>query len=161
MGKIKVIAPEGFSEHAVSENVIAGNAMSRRAIYMFGALLPRNERGGVTVGLGQTTSTGTSSLVLPTELISKTDTVLDIDGVKMEFQMTPGTEAPAEINTWSPQFKAMWMAGNSTNTMHNILTLRGAKVSVSAFFLKKASQLGILVHKGIHRSCVRGENWES
>lgn len=127
-GRIQVIAPEGFSEHAVSENIIAGNAMSRRAIYMFGALLPRNERGGVTGGLGQTTSTGTTSLVLPTQFISKTGTLLDIDGVKMEFQMTPGTEAPAEMNTWFPQFKAMWMAENTTNTMHNILTLRGAQV---------------------------------
>ncbi|MGL4318965.1 MAG: alkyl/aryl-sulfatase [Pseudomonas sp.] len=127
-GKIKVFAPDGFSEHAISENVIAGNAMSRRAIYMYGAMLPRNAQGGVNGGLGQTTSTGTTTLVLPTDLITKTGEVVTVDGVQMEFQMTPGTEAPAEMNTWFPQFKAMWMAENSTNTMHNILTLRGAQV---------------------------------
>ena len=127
-GKIRVIAPEGFSEHAISENVIAGNAMSRRAIYMYGALLPRNERGAVSAGLGQTTSAGNISLVLPTESVSKTGTQLLVDGVQMEFQMTPGTEAPVEMNTWFPQFKAMWMAENVSATMHNILTLRGAQV---------------------------------
>lgn len=127
-GKIKVLAPEGFSEHAISENVIAGNAMSRRAIYMYGALLPRNARGGVNGGLGQTSSAGTTTLVLPTDFIEKTGQAVTIDGITMEFQMTPGTEAPAEMNTYFPQFKAMWMAENSTNTMHNILTLRGAQV---------------------------------
>lgn len=125
---VKIIAPEGFTEHAVSENVIAGNAMARRAIYMYGALLPRNPQGGVNGGLGQTTSTGVPSLILPTHLITKTGEEMTIDGVKMTFQMTPGTEAPAEMNTWFPQYKALWMAENTTNTMHNILTLRGAQV---------------------------------
>ena len=128
---IKVIAPEGFTEHAISENVIAGNVMSRRAIYMYGSLLPRNERGAVNAGLGQTNSTGTNTLVLPTEFIHKTDTpdtLLVVDGVTMRFQLTPGTEAPAEMNTYFPDFQALWMAENSTNTMHNILTLRGAQV---------------------------------
>jgi alkyl sulfatase BDS1-like metallo-beta-lactamase superfamily hydrolase len=124
----QVIAPEGFTEHAVSENVIAGNAMGRRAVYMYGALLPRNAQGGVNGGLGQTVSTGVPSLIVPTKLITKTGEALDIDGVKMVFQMTPGTEAPAEMNTWFPQHKALWMAENTTNTMHNILTLRGAQV---------------------------------
>ena len=127
-GRIKVIAPEHFTEHAVSENVIAGNAMSRRAVYMFGAMLPRNERGGVNGGLGQTNSTGTSTLVVPNQSIGKTGETVKLDGVTMVFQMTPGTEAPAEMNTYFPQFKAMWMAENSTNTFHNILTLRGALV---------------------------------
>jgi alkyl sulfatase BDS1-like metallo-beta-lactamase superfamily hydrolase len=127
-GKVRVFAPEHFTEHAVSENVIAGNVMSRRAIYMYGALLPRNEFGGVNGGLGQTTSTGTGTLVIPTDIVKKTGEEHVVDGVKMVFQMTPGTEAPAEMNTWFPQFKAMWMAENSTNTMHNILTLRGAQV---------------------------------
>ncbi|WP_265436899.1 alkyl/aryl-sulfatase [Aeromonas media] len=124
----QIIAPEGFTEHAVSENVIAGNAMGRRAVYMYGALLPRNAQGGVNGGLGMTTSTGLPSLIVPTKLITKTGEALDIDGVKMVFQMTPGTEAPAEMNTWFPQHKALWMAENTTNTMHNILTLRGAQV---------------------------------
>lgn len=127
-GKIKIIAPEGFTEHAISENVIAGNAMSRRAIYMYGALLPRNPEGGVNAGLGQTTSTGTPTLIEPTDIISKTGEKRTIDGVDMVFQMTPGTEAPAEMNTHFPQFKAMWMAENTTATLHNILTLRGAVV---------------------------------
>ncbi|MDM5123345.1 MBL fold metallo-hydrolase [Aeromonas rivipollensis] len=124
----QIIAPEGFTEHAVSENVIAGNAMGRRAVYMYGALLPRNAQGGVNGGLGQTVSAGEPSLLVPTKLITKTGEELDIDGVKMVFQMTPGTEAPAEMNTWFPQHKALWMAENTTNTMHNILTLRGAQV---------------------------------
>ena len=127
-GKVRVFAPEHFTEHAVSENVIAGNVMSRRAIYMYGALLPRNEFGGVNGGLGQTTSTGTGTLVIPDVEVKKTGEEHIVDGVKMVFQMTPGTEAPAEMNTYFPQFKAMWMAENSTNTMHNILTLRGAQV---------------------------------
>ena len=127
-GKVQIIAPEGFTEHAVSENVIAGNAMGRRAVYMYGAVLPRNARGGVNGGLGQTTSSGSSTLILPTLDITKTGQEVDIDGVKMIFQMTPGSEAPAEMNTWFPQKKALWMAENTTNTMHNVLTLRGALV---------------------------------
>jgi alkyl sulfatase BDS1-like metallo-beta-lactamase superfamily hydrolase len=126
--KIKIIAPEHFSEHAISENVIAGNVMSRRAIYMYGAMLPRNAQGGVNGGLGQTTSTGTATLILPTDIIKKTGQEMTIDGVKMVFQMTPGTEAPAEMNTYFPELKALWTAENATNTMHNILTLRGAQV---------------------------------
>jgi alkyl sulfatase BDS1-like metallo-beta-lactamase superfamily hydrolase len=127
-GKVRIIAPEGFMEEAVSENVIAGTAMGRRAIYMYGSLLPRGERGGVSAGLGQTTSTGTISLIAPTDTITKTGQELTIDGVRMVFQMTPGTEAPAEMNTWFPQWNALWMAENVQNTLHNLYTLRGAKV---------------------------------
>ena len=126
--KVRIIAPEHFTEHAISENVIAGNAMSRRAIYMYGALLPRGPEGAVNSGLGASNSVGTATLIVPTDIITKTGQELTIDGVKMVFQMTPGTEAPAEMNAYYPQFKAMWMAENSTNTMHNILTLRGAQV---------------------------------
>ncbi len=138
-GKVQILAPEHFSEHAISENVIAGNAMSRRAIYMYGALLPRDATGGVNGGLGQTTSTGTAGLIEPTREIKKTGEAVTIDGVQMVFQMTPGTEAPAEMNTYFPQFRAMWMAENSTNTLHNVLTLRGAQVRDP---LKWASYLG-------------------
>ncbi|MEB3021212.1 alkyl/aryl-sulfatase [[Mycobacterium] crassicus] len=127
-GKVKVIAPVNFVEDVVDENVIAGNAMSRRAVYMYGALLPRDAQGGVNAGLGQTISTGKPSLVIPTDIVSTTGTKLTVDGVEMVFQMTPGTEAPTEMNTFFPQFKAMWMAENTTNTMHNLLTLRGAQV---------------------------------
>jgi len=127
-GKVKIFAPDGFLEHAISENVTAGNAMSRRAIYMYGAMLPRGEKGGVNGGLGQTTSTGTSGLIPPTDIITKTGQETRVDGVTMIFQMTPGTEAPAEMNTWFPQFKALWMAENCTGTLHNLYTLRGAQV---------------------------------
>jgi alkyl sulfatase BDS1-like metallo-beta-lactamase superfamily hydrolase len=127
-GKVKILAPEHFARHAVSENVIAGNAMSRRAVYMFGALLPRSARESVGAGLGPTNSVGTISLILPTREIKKTGEVVTVDGVRMLFQMTPGTEAPAEMNTYFPQFRALWMAENATNTLHNILTLRGAQV---------------------------------
>ncbi|BBX94548.1 MBL fold metallo-hydrolase [Mycolicibacterium boenickei] len=127
-GKVKVITPEGFVDHAVSENVIAGNAMSRRAVYMFGAQLPRNAQGGVNAGLGQTISNGVPTLIIPTDVITTTGTKMTVDGVDMEFQLTPGTEAPSEMNTFFPQFKALWMAENTVNTMHNLLTLRGAQV---------------------------------
>ncbi len=127
-GKVQILAPEHFTEHAVSENVIAGNVMSRRAIYMYGAMLPRNAQGGVNGGLGMTTSTGTAGLIEPSREIKKTGEEVTFDGVRMAFQMTPGTEAPAEMNTYFPQFRAMWMAENTTATLHNILTLRGAQV---------------------------------
>lgn len=127
-GKVKVLAPEHFTEEAVSEFVIAGNAMGRRGMYMYGPLLPRTPTGGVNAGLGQAIPLGTSSLILPTDLIRKTGETRTVDGVQMVFQMTPGTEAPAEMNVFFPQFKAMWMAENATHTLHNLLTLRGAQV---------------------------------
>ncbi|GGD54592.1 alkyl/aryl-sulfatase [Pseudoxanthomonas indica] len=131
-GNVKIIASTGFTEHSISENVIAGNAMARRAVYMYGALLPRNAQGGVSGGLGMTTSTGRATLIEPTVLVDHTGQVLTVDGIKMVMQYTPGTEAPTEFNIHFPQFKAMWMAENTTNTMHNILTLRGAQVRDSA-----------------------------
>jgi alkyl sulfatase BDS1-like metallo-beta-lactamase superfamily hydrolase len=126
--RVQILTPQDFTKHAISENVIAGNAMSRRAVFMFGALLPRNARGSVGVGLGQTNSVGFPTLIVPTREIKKTGEKVTIDGVEMIFQMTPGTEAPAEMNTYFPRFRAIWMAENATNTMHNILTLRGAPV---------------------------------
>ncbi|MEZ8140542.1 alkyl sulfatase dimerization domain-containing protein [Enterovibrio sp. FF113] len=143
-GKVQILAPEHFTEHAVSENVIAGNAMGRRAIYMYGALLPRDAKGGLSGGLGMTTSTGMAGLLLPTHEVTKTDEKINIDGVEMVFQMTPGTEAPAEMNTWFPQWDALWMAENTTNTMHNILTLRGAQVRDA---LKWSSYLNETIEK--------------
>ena len=127
-GKVKIIAPQGFMEHAVSEGVISGNVMSRRATYMYGAFLPKGPEASVGAGLGLTNPLGTSTLIEPNTYIQKTGEKLTVDGVEMVFQMTPGTEAPAEMNIYLPQFKAMWMAENTTNTMHNILTLRGAQV---------------------------------
>jgi alkyl sulfatase BDS1-like metallo-beta-lactamase superfamily hydrolase len=127
-GKVKVLAPEGFLEEAVSENVFAGNAMSRRATYMYGVLLPKGERGQVDGGLGKTTSLGTITLIPPTDLIEKTGETRTIDGVEMTFQMAPRTEAPAEFLIHFPQFRALCAAEDATHTFHNLYTLRGAQV---------------------------------
>ncbi|MFW0787762.1 alkyl sulfatase dimerization domain-containing protein [Gordonia sp. CPCC 206044] len=127
-GECSIIAPAGMVEHAVSENVYAGTAMGRRAAYMYGAALPRGPQGAVGAGLGQSTSTGTATLIVPTIDISTTGHTETVDGVTIEFQMTPGTEAPAEMNFYFPQLRALCMAENATHTLHNLLTLRGALV---------------------------------
>ncbi|HUP09165.1 MAG TPA: alkyl sulfatase dimerization domain-containing protein [Caldimonas sp.] len=128
-GKVQVIAPAGFMEEAVSENVIAGNAMSRRAQYMYGAFLPRGPLGQVDAGLGKAVAAGgTLTLVAPTRSIERDGEAMRIDGIEIEFQLTPGTEAPAEMNLWFPRWNALCAAENATHTMHNILTLRGAPV---------------------------------
>ncbi|MDW8337832.1 MAG: alkyl sulfatase dimerization domain-containing protein [Thermoleophilia bacterium] len=127
-GEVEVIAPEGFLHHAVAENVFAGVAMTRRAGYMYGALLERGPAGQVGSGLGQTTSTGEISLIPPTREITRTGETLTIDGVELVFQLTPGTEAPAEMNFYLPQQRALCIAENASHTMHNILTPRGALV---------------------------------
>ena len=127
-GKVQVIAPAGFMEHAVAENVYSGNAMNRRAFLQYGLLLPRGPFGHVDQSIGKNTAAGTTGLIEPTRYISKDFEELTVDGVAMVFQNTPGTEAPAEMNTWFPQFKAFWAAENITGTIHNIYTLRGALV---------------------------------
>jgi alkyl sulfatase BDS1-like metallo-beta-lactamase superfamily hydrolase len=127
-GRIKVIAPDGFMEHSVSENVIAGPAMSRRARFQFGGTLPRGPEGEMTSGLGPGISSGTISLIAPTDIISKTGQEMTIDGVTLTFQVTPGTEAPAEMNFYLPQMRALFMAENANATMHNLLPARGALV---------------------------------
>ncbi|MFI8480740.1 alkyl/aryl-sulfatase [Pseudomonas sp. NPDC078700] len=127
-GKVPLIVPEGFMEEAVSENVFAGTAMSRRASYMYGNLLPKNPQGNVGGGLGITTAAGDITLIEPNKLISKTGEKLTVDGIDVEFQMAPGTEAPAEMLFYFPQFKALDLAEDANHTLHNILTLRGAKV---------------------------------
>lgn len=127
-GKVKVIAPEHFLEHAISENVIAGNVMSRRASYMYGNLLPRDPKGQVGAGLGQTTSGGQVTLIEPTDYITATGQTMTVDGLLIEFQNTPDTEAPAEMNFLFPKYRALCMAENCTHTMHNLYTLRGAPV---------------------------------
>ncbi|KAA0085512.1 MBL fold metallo-hydrolase [Mycolicibacterium sp. P9-64] len=127
-GKVVVIAPEGFTQHAVQENVYAGTAMTRRAGYMYGTLLARGPQGQVGCGLGQNTSTGEIALIVPTLDIRETGEAHVIDGVEIEFQMAPGTEAPAEMHFYFPQFRALCMAENATHNLHNLLTLRGALV---------------------------------
>jgi alkyl sulfatase BDS1-like metallo-beta-lactamase superfamily hydrolase len=127
-GEVPILAPAGFLHHAVSENVFAGMAMGRRAGYMFGALLERGPDGQLGAGLGQTNSTGTVSLVPPTVEIASTGQEETVDGVRMVFQLTPGTEAPAEMNFHLPERRALCIADNAAHAMHNLLTLRGALV---------------------------------
>jgi alkyl sulfatase BDS1-like metallo-beta-lactamase superfamily hydrolase len=127
-GRVPVLAPEGFLEHAVAENVYAGTAMARRAAYMYGAALPPGPDGQLGAGLGMTTSTGTVTLIPPTREITATGQEEVLDGVRLVFQVTPGTEAPAEMNFLFPDTGALCMAENATHTLHNLLTLRGALV---------------------------------
>lgn len=127
-GKVPIIAPIGFMEHAIAENVYAGNAMSRRLYFQYGVLLPRSPYGHVDQSIGKNTAAGNTGLIQPSRFIAKDFEELTIDGVRMEFQNTPGTEAPAEMNTYFPELKAFWAAENITGTVHNIYTLRGALV---------------------------------
>ncbi|HEX5764410.1 MAG TPA: MBL fold metallo-hydrolase, partial [Woeseiaceae bacterium] len=127
-GKVKIIAPVGFMDHAVSENVMAGTAMTRRMFYQYGVLLPRSPFGHIDQSIGKNTAVGNTGLIEPNVIIEKPFETLTVDGVTMLFQNTPGTEAPAEMNTWFPQMKAFWAAENITGTIHNIYTLRGALV---------------------------------
>ena len=127
-GRTPVIAPEGFMEHAVSENIFAGTVMTRRAGYMYGASMEKGPAGQIGAGLGQTTSTGEATLIAPTVDISTTGQELTVDGVRIVFQVTPGTEAPAEMNFYLPDHRAVCMAENTSHTLHNILTIRGAVV---------------------------------
>ncbi len=127
-GEVPVLAPEGFLGHAVSENVYAGTAMARRAMYMYGRALEPGPSGHVGCGLGQLPSSGTVSLIAPTRDITHTGQIEVLDGVTIEFQMTPGTEAPAEMNFYFPEFSALCMAENATHNQHNLVTLRGALV---------------------------------
>lgn len=126
--KIPIIVPQGFAEHAIAENVYAGKAMGRRANYQYGVLLEPGVTGKLAQGIGMGQSTGTVSYLAPTFEIKNTGECITIDGVEMEFQMTPGTEAPAEMNTWFPQYNALWVAENCTATLHNLYTLRGAQI---------------------------------
>jgi alkyl sulfatase BDS1-like metallo-beta-lactamase superfamily hydrolase len=127
-GKVQVIAPQGFLEHAVSENVIAGPAMARRASFQFGSALPKGPEGLVNSGIGMAVSAGTQTLIPPTLEIGDTGREMTIDGVRIVFQVTPGTEAPAEMNLYLPDLKALCLAENANATQHNVLTPRGALV---------------------------------
>ena len=127
-GAIKVIAPAGFLNEAVSENVLAGNAMSRRATYQFGFFLPPGPEGQVSSGIGQAISKGTTTLAPPNVTIDHTGQEMVIDGVRLQFQITPGTEAPAEMNVNLPDLHVLDMAENANVSMHNVLTPRGALV---------------------------------
>ena len=127
-GKCQIIAPAGFLHEAIAENVIAGPAMSRRATYQFGPLLPAGPQGHVDSGLGNSTPTAAPSLLAPTRDITFTGEELVVDGVRIVFQLTPETEAPAEMNFFFPDFGWLCMAENCSHTMHNLVPIRGALV---------------------------------
>ena len=127
-GKVPIIAPRGFMDYAIAENIYAGNAMARRASYQYGRVLPVSPFGQVDSAIGKATASGVVGLMAPTRTIEEDFEEVVIDGVRMVFQNTPGTEAPAEMNTWFPDLKAFWAAENITATVHNIYTLRGALV---------------------------------
>jgi alkyl sulfatase BDS1-like metallo-beta-lactamase superfamily hydrolase len=127
-GKVKIYAPEGFLEAAVAENVMAGNAMSRRASYMYGNLLPPDAKGQVGAGLGTTTSAGTVTIIEPTDTVTKTGEKHQIDGLTYEFMMAPGSEAPSEMLWYIEEKKAISAAEDCTHTLHNTYSLRGAKI---------------------------------
>jgi len=128
-GKVRIYAPEGFMEHAIEENILAGTAMLRRGMFQGGRTVASNERGQVDSGIGKGVPTGgTTSLIAPTHLIVQPVESHDIAGIQVEFQLTPGTEAPSEMNLYLPQLKALCMSENTVMSMHNVLTPRGAEV---------------------------------
>jgi alkyl sulfatase BDS1-like metallo-beta-lactamase superfamily hydrolase len=127
-GKVAVIAPEGFVKEALSENVLAGNVMNRRATYMYGNLLGPGAEAFVTTGLGAALSMGSTSFVIPNDIVRQTGETRCLDGIDIEFQMTPGTEAPAEMVFFFPQFNALCMSEITSHHQHNLYTPRGAQV---------------------------------
>ena len=135
-GKVEIIAPRAFMEYAISENVYAGNAMNRRMFYQYGVLLPASPYGHAGQGLSQNVAAGNIGLIQPTRIIEQDIEELTIDGVKMIFENTPGTEAPSEMNTYFPSKKALWMAENVVGSVHNIYTLRGTQVRDSLLWSK-------------------------
>jgi alkyl sulfatase BDS1-like metallo-beta-lactamase superfamily hydrolase len=127
-GKVPIIAPNLFMEHAVSENIIAGPAMLRRAQYQFGPFLAKGVRGQVDCGLGKSMAAGSVALLRPTDLVMATGDKRTIDGVEFEFQMAPNSEAPAEMHFFIPRYKLLNLAENCTHNFHNLLPFRGADV---------------------------------
>ncbi|MEU5397866.1 alkyl sulfatase dimerization domain-containing protein [Streptomyces sp. NPDC005963] len=127
-GRVEIVAPEGFMEHAVSENVFAGPAMRRRAVYMYGKSLAPGAEGMVGFGIAQGLSTGTIGLLPPTRTITRTGEELTLDGVRFVFQLAPDAEAPSEMNFYFPDHKVLLIAEMVNHTLHNVLTLRGALV---------------------------------
>jgi len=139
-GEVPIIVPEGFLEHAVAENVYAGTAMMRRSFFQYGVLTPASPFGHVDQAIGKNVAAGTPSLITPTMIITEDTEEHVVDGVRMVFHSTPGTEAPAEMNTYFPDLKAFWAAENVTATIHNIYTLRGALVRDALLWSKKIGE---------------------
>lgn len=133
---IPIVAPDGFFEEALSENLLAGNAMSRRSSYMYGGLLPKDEKGTVDAGLGKVVANGTPGIIKPTKLISKDYESYTIDGIEFQFLMAENTEAPAEFMIYIPKYKAASSAEVMNHTLHNLSTLRGAKTRDSLIWTK-------------------------
>ena len=127
-GKVKIIAPDAFMEHAIAENVLAGNAMSRRAQYMYGVGLPASDKGTLGTGLGLALSSSVPGLIPPTQYIKKTGEEMTIDGVRIQFQMAKASEAPSEFMFYFPDKKALCLSEVATKLMHNVYTIRGAHV---------------------------------
>ena len=157
-GKVAIIAPEGFLKEAVSENVIAGPAMNRRAEYQFGYRLAPGPLGQVSSGIGQAISKGTVTLIAPTLSITHTGQTVTVDGVTMEFQMTPGTEAPAEMNLYFPAWRLLCMAENANVSMHNVLTPRGALVRDAKAWADDLSQ-SIALYAGRTDTMFTSHGW--
>ncbi len=157
-GNVPIIAPRGFMEHAIAENIYAGTAMARRAGYQYGRSLPISPFGQVDSAIGKATASGRLTLIAPTLVIEQDFEEHTIDGVRMVFQNTPGTEAPAEMNTWFPDFKAFWAAENITATIHNIYTLRGALVRDALKWSKEINEA--LYRFGVHAEVMlSSHNW--
>ncbi|HSH11449.1 MAG TPA: MBL fold metallo-hydrolase, partial [Ilumatobacter sp.] len=135
-GRCRIIAPEHFLREAISENVIAGFAMARRAMYQFGPLLPAGPRQHVDCGLGKAIPLSPPGLIAPTEDITHTGEELVVDGVRIVFQLTPETEAPAEMNFFFPDHGWLCMAENCSHNMHNLIPIRGAQVRNSLAWSK-------------------------
>lgn len=139
-GKVKIIAPIGFMDHAVAENVYAGTAMSRRMFFQYGVLLKKSPFGHVDQSIGKNTAAGNLGLIPPNVIIKDNFKEMTVDGIKMIFQNTPGTEAPAEMNTFFPDKKLFWAAENIIGTIHNIYTLRDALVRDALKWSKRDKQ---------------------
>ncbi|MEB3259588.1 MAG: alkyl sulfatase dimerization domain-containing protein [Cyanobacteriota bacterium] len=139
-GRVQILAPVDFMKHAIAENVYTGTAMTRRAFYQYGLLLPRSPYGHVDQSIGKNTASGRVGLIEPSRIVDKEIEELTLDSVRMVFQNTPGTEAPAEMNTYFPDWKAFWAAENICGTIHNIYTLRGALVRDALEWSKKISE---------------------
>lgn len=140
-GRVTVIAPEGFLKEAVSENIYAGNAMARRAVYMYGPVLDRGPRGQVSAGLTATPAHGgTFTLIPPTDTVHTTGERRTVDGVEMVFQMANGTEAPSEFMIHFPGLRMFCSAEDAVHTMHNLYTLRGAEIRDAATWWKKLDE---------------------
>jgi alkyl sulfatase BDS1-like metallo-beta-lactamase superfamily hydrolase len=157
-GRVRVIAPEGFLEAAISENVLAGPAMARRASYMYGSLLPRGPSGHVDAGLGKGIPRGEPALVAPTELVAEDGAELEIDGLRFVFQLAPDTEAPAELHFHVPELRALCMADNCACSLHNLYTLRGTQVR-DALAWSGAIDAALERFGAATDVCFAGHNW--